>query len=118
MHILLDIVAGLITAITAIHGNPVVLVEEENYSRIRMADSCFVEVVTYKDSILVVETVCAPICASRARIYNKEWQILHDVPATVQGIFPYAEQVNAAGIIWRDNTPQMLDEEEQQSINY
>ena len=26
------------------------------------------------DSIVVVHTVCAPICSSHARVYNKEWK--------------------------------------------
>ncbi|MCQ2346354.1 MAG: DUF3256 family protein [Paludibacteraceae bacterium] len=116
--LLLDIIKDLIIAVTALHGTPVVEIEEQNYSKIRMADSCYVEVVTYPDSFLVVETICAPICSSRVRVYNKEWNVLHEVKPTYtpepledkqnkgQGIFPYAYFRNDT-LVWEDHTKEL-----------
>lgn len=86
-------------------------VKQDNYTRYLLQDSCVVEVIEYADSALVVETVCAPICSSRARIYSKENKILREIQPTCGGVFPYAWIEN--GILrWRDNTDEMLDEHE------
>lgn len=109
---ILDIVATLITAITAMHGSPEVLVEEGNYSRIRMADSCYVEVLNYGDSSLVVETVCAPICSSCARVYNKESELFRTIPSPYPAaVFPMA-YIEDGQLRWIDNTAELLDEQE------
>ncbi len=109
---ILDIVATLITAITAMHGSPEILYEEDNYSRIRMADSCYVEVLNMGDSSMVVETVCAPICSSCARIYYKESQQFRPIPSPLtNAVFPVAAIVDGR-LIWNDNTSELLDEEE------
>lgn len=97
-----DLIIEMMMVVTALHGNPVAEVETDTYSRIRLADSCYVEVVTYPDSFLVVQTSCVPICNSRAHIYNKEWQLLHEVEPTVNSILPYAYFQNDT-LVWKDN---------------
>ena len=78
-------------------------VKQDDYTRYLLQDSCVVEVIEYADSALVVETVCAPICSSRVRIYSKENKILREIQPTCGGVFPYAWIEN--GILrWRDNT--------------
>lgn len=106
---LLDIITELITAIMAMNGHVDTLAMTDNYARYRMADSCYVETLTYPDSTLVIETVCAPLCSSRAYIYyNKE--SLSDAPTilTVPSPYPSAVLVEAhiedGKIIWTDNT--------------
>lgn len=99
---ILDIISELIVAVTALNGNPVAEVETDTYSRIRLADSCYVEVVTYPDSFLVVETACVPICNSRAYVYNKEWQRLHEVLPPFESQLPYACFENDT-LVWKDN---------------
>ena len=42
------------------------------------------------DSIIVIHTVCAPICSSHARVYNKEWQEIGVLKAPFKSIFPEA----------------------------
>jgi len=60
------------------------------------------------DSIIIIETACAPICSSRARVYvynNKEWKeagILR--PPFEHAVFPEA-YIEDNKIRWRDNTP-------------
>lgn len=66
------------------------------------------------DTAVVITTACAPICSSIARTYainNKEWSLIKTVTSpNPHWVFPEAyfedEQLR-----WKDNTPQMLDEE-------
>ena len=54
------------------------------------------------DSILVIHTVCAPICSSHVRVYNKEWQYLGVLKAPFESAFPEAYIENNK-LLWRDN---------------
>ena len=54
------------------------------------------------DSIIVIHTVCAPICSSHARVYNKEWQEIGVLKAPFKSIFPEAYIENEK-LLWRDN---------------
>ena len=92
----------LITDMMQIGGKPVVTEERNGYVRIQLTDSATIEAQEWSDSIVVIRTVCAPQCSSCARVYNKEWQTLHDVRPTVQSIFPLAHFENGQ-IVWRDN---------------
>ena len=101
MSLFLAISLSLLTELFQLGGTPHVIERAENYERIALTDSTTMEV--YKgDSIFVVMTVCAPQCSSCARIYNKEWQPLHDVRPTVQSVFPLAS-IEDRKIVWRDN---------------
>ena len=54
------------------------------------------------DSILVIHTVCAPICSSHVRVYNKEWQYLGVLKAPFKSAFLEAYIENNK-LLWRDN---------------
>lgn len=54
------------------------------------------------DSIVVIHTVCAPICSSHARVYNKEWKEIGVLKAPFKSAFPEA-YIEAGKILWRDN---------------
>ena len=54
------------------------------------------------DSIIVIHTVCEPICSSHARVYNKEWQEIGVLKAPFKSIFPEAYIENEK-LLWRDN---------------
>lgn len=54
------------------------------------------------DSIIVIHTVCAPICSSRVRVYNKEWQEVGLLYPPFSSIFPEAYIENGK-ILWRNN---------------
>ena len=97
-----DVVAQLITDLMHMGGKPVVTEEREGYVRVQLTDSATIEAYEWADSIVVIRTVCAPQCSSCARIYNKEWQPLHEVKPTVQSVFPLASIVDGK-IVWRNN---------------
>ena len=54
------------------------------------------------DSIIVIHTVCAPICSSHVRVYNKEWEEIGLLKAPFCSIFPEA-YVEDGKLLWRDN---------------
>ena len=54
------------------------------------------------DSIMVIHTVCAPICSSHVRVYNKEWQPIGELQAPFTSIFPEA-YIEDGKLLWRDN---------------
>lgn len=63
------------------------------------------------DSIIVIHTICAPICSSHARVYNREWQEIGVLKAPFKSAFPEA-YIEEGKILWRDNdnfdyTPQL-----------
>lgn len=97
-----DLIIEMMMVVTSLNGQPVTEVETDTYSRIRMADSCYVEVVTYPDSFLVVQTACVPVCNSRVRVYNKEWQLIREVEPTVNSTLPFAYFQNDT-LVWKDN---------------
>jgi len=97
-----DVVAQLITDLMQMGGYPAVTEERNGYVRVQLTDSATVEAYEWPDSIVVIRTVCAPQCSSCARIYNKEWQPLHDVRPTVQSVFPIAS-IEDGKIVWRNN---------------
>ena len=55
-----------------------------------------------EDSIVIIHTVCAPICSSHVRVYNKEWQYLGVLKAPFKSAFPEAYIENNK-LLWRDN---------------
>ena len=57
------------------------------------------------DSIIVIHTVCAPICSSHVRVYNKEWKEIGVMKAPFQSAFPEAYIENNK-VLWRDNDTQ------------
>lgn len=65
------------------------------------------------DSVLVIHTVCEPICSSRACVVNKEWQVVREIACPyADAIFPEAYLTDEGELAWRDNTELLLDEEE------
>ena len=97
-----DLIIEMMMVVTSLNGQPVTEVETDTYSRIRMADSCYVEVVSYPDSFLVVQTACVPVCNSRVRVYNKEWQLIREVEPTINSTLPFAYFQNDT-LVWKDN---------------
>lgn len=70
---------------------------EEEYEVTSMRDTLITN-----DTIIVIHTVCAPICSSRARVFNKEWQEIGVLRPPFQSIFPEAYIENGK-LLWRDN---------------
>lgn len=100
---LLEIGLTLIADLFPLGGMPSVVEHDGPYEKIALTDSTTIELYQ-SDTITVVFTACAPQCSSRARIYNKEWVLLGDIPAPVTSIFPLATMDPKTGRIeWTDN---------------
>ena len=54
------------------------------------------------DSIMVIHTVCAPICSSHVRVYNKEWLLIGEAKPPFRSAFPEA-YIEDGKLLWRDN---------------
>ena len=54
------------------------------------------------DSVVVIHTLCAPICSSCVRVYNKEWQFLGNLTPPIKTAFPEA-YIEEGKLLWRDN---------------
>lgn len=102
--------------ISALGGNPEMIREEGQYMRLRMADSCYLELYNYGDSILLVRTICAPICSSWAGVYTETGKLLRSISAPQHSVFPLATIENGL-LVWKDNTDEMLDENEKRQDN-
>jgi len=65
------------------------------------------------DTATVITTACAPICSSVARVYaidNKVWNLVSTLTGDSTMVFPEA-YFEEQQLRWRDNTPELLDEE-------
>ena len=56
------------------------------------------------DGYVLIYTVCAPICSSCARVYDKEGNYLGNMTVPIKTAFPEAYIENGQ-ILWRDNDP-------------
>lgn len=110
-----DPVKQLMSFVQNLGGSPEITEETDDHVRIRMADSCYYDIHMAQDTIVVIQTACAPICSSCVRVYNKEWEELHQLWPTVSGIFPEAAYRDGQ-VYWTDNTAMYLDEEERQRM--
>lgn len=54
------------------------------------------------DSVIVIHTVCAPICSSRVRVLNKEGVEMGILRPPFRSAFPEAYIENGK-LLWRDN---------------
>ena len=98
-----DAFRHLIANYQTMGGQTKVLDETERYARVSLSDSAFVEMYI-AEYITVVYTVCAPVCSSCARVYNKEWEFLYPIEPPFKSIFPLATMDKETGqIIWKDN---------------
>ena len=69
------------------------------------------------DSLLVIQTVCEPICSSRACVFSKEGTLLRTLqPPFEKAIFPEAYLGPDSTVLWRDNTNLLLDDEEKKVV--
>ena len=66
--------------------------------------TCICDTIALGDSIVIIHTVCAPICSSCARVYNKEWQFQGNMTPPIKRAFPEAYIVEGK-LLWRDNDP-------------
>ena len=98
-----SVIEQIIADVQAMGGSPEVEIEEGAYAKVRLADSCYLETYHYGDSILLVQTVCAPLCSSVARMYDSHWTLLHPVPAPDAYTLPQAIINKNGNICWQEN---------------
>ncbi len=98
--------------------NKTVHVEVEDETlRIQVTEGVGYTIKTNNDTILLIQTLCSPICSSVVQQYTSSWQLIDNVsiPPTAQisenALFVQADIVNGQ-IVYTDNTPLFLDEEE------
>lgn len=73
-------------------------------TRFVLADSSYIDLYYYEpgDSVLLIRSQCAPLCASFARVYNEQWHLLHTIPSPRTMVLPEAYVQNGQ-LLWRDN---------------
>ena len=108
MLMLLFYITKLIIALNQL-GTDVEIQQEGPHTVYTISENAFIETYEYEsDSTLVIETVCAPICSSRARVYNKEWLLLHSYDTPADAIFPEAKVDSLGHLMWQDNSSLLL----------
>ena len=98
-----SVLERIIANVQALGGSPEVVIEQGAYAKVRLADSCFLETFHYGDSILLVQTVCAPLCSSVARMYDSQWTLLHPILAPDAYTLPQAFIDSNGAIRWQEN---------------
>ena len=98
-----SVLERIIADVQALGGSPEVVIEQGAYAKVRLADSCYLETYHYGDSILLVQTVCAPLCSSVARMYDSQWTLLHPMPAPAAYTLPQAFIDSNGAIRWQEN---------------
>ena len=98
-----SVLERIIADVQALGGSPEVVIEQGAYAKVRLADSCYLETYHFGDSILLVQTVCAPLCSSVARMYDSRWTLLHPIPAPDAYTLPQAFIDSNGAIRWQEN---------------
>ena len=73
-------------------------------TRFILADSSYIDLYYYGegDSVLLIRSQCAPLCASFARVYDENWSILRAIPTPRTMVLPEA-YVRDGELLWREN---------------
>ncbi|MBO4666472.1 MAG: hypothetical protein J5612_06330 [Paludibacteraceae bacterium] len=93
----------LLTNYGELGGLSKITAEHNPYYRFELADSAVIEYFI-KDNITVAYTVCAPVCSSCVRVYNKDWVLISTIKPPFTSVFPLATIDQETGQInWTDN---------------
>ena len=65
-----------------------------------------------EDSILIIATVCAPICSSYVMVENAKGEETGEIPSPFKDAVVPEAYIENGKILWRDNTYLLLDEDE------
>ncbi len=94
-----------------LNGETAVIERTEQMLRVFITEGVEYDLLLQNDTIIFIQTVCAPICSSVVKQYDSNWNYLNTVVPTIQGTFVEAKWQNGT-IVYQDNTPELLDEEE------
>lgn len=89
-------------------GSSLQVSTHEECTRYILADSSYADVYTYAqragevDSLLLIRTQCAPLCASWVRVYTPEWNLIRTIEAPEDMVLPEATVVNGV-LQWTEN---------------
>jgi len=73
-------------------------------TRFVLADSSYIDLYYYSegDSVLLIRSQCAPLCASFARVYAEDWSLIRTIPTPRTMVLPEA-YVEKGELRWREN---------------
>ena len=73
-------------------------------TRFVLADSTYIDLYYFEqgDSVLLIRSQCAPLCASFVRVYDEQWNLLRTVPCPRTMVLPEAYVENGQ-LQWREN---------------
>ena len=94
---------AILTNYRELGGQSEITAEKGPYYRLELADSAVIEYFM-TDKITVAFTVCAPVCSSCVRVYDKEWNLLDTIKPPFTSVFPLATIDQETGrVVWTDN---------------
>ncbi len=95
-------------------GRSVLKERTEQNIGLQVAEGVEYTLFVQNDTITFIQTACAPICASVVKQYDGEWRYVQTVRPSIQGVFVEAMLQDSA-IVYKDNTPELLDEDERKA---
>ncbi len=95
------------------NGESSIIELQPNVLRVHIAEGVEYDLLIQTDTITLIQTVCAPICASVVKQYDSLWQYLRTIHPSITGMLIEAE-LRGEDIVYKDNTPDLLDEDEKQ----
>ena len=86
----------------------------DSYLNMQVADGFTIEILTDSTGFYLIQTACAPICSSIIKRYIANWLYVEEIKPQEKAMFMKAEVQNG-DIVWSDQTPLLLDEEEKKN---
>ncbi len=105
------------TVVNQFNGKSTLIQQTANTLRIHIADGIEYDLLTQHDTITFIQTACAPICSSIVKQYTADWQYIRTITLPLPGTFVEA-QLQDGKIIYHDNTPALLDENEKKEYTF
>lgn len=95
-------------------GQSVLKERKEHTLCLEIADGVEYTIFVQNDTIMLIQTACAPICASVVKQYDGGWHYLRTVSPSTQGVFVEAVLTDGV-VVYKDNTSELLDEDEKKA---
>ncbi len=92
-------------------GQSRVLAKTDNYICLEAAEGVTMEILADTSSFILIQTACAPVCSSIVKRYIANWLFMEELRPDHETDFMKAVVVDGR-IVWSDETPLLLDDEE------